>query len=81
VPRGSGIETEAELPFTGSHLILRPVMDRLGANFPGVIKPLAIRAEFLQHPRPCREQYCRLIGPRPKTCQFHGWHGPASFLL
>jgi DNA-binding CsgD family transcriptional regulator len=30
VLRGSGIETEAELPFAGLHLILRPLLDRLG---------------------------------------------------
>ncbi|HEU5388204.1 MAG TPA: AAA family ATPase [Streptosporangiaceae bacterium] len=30
VLRGSGVESEAELPFAGLHLILRPVLDRLG---------------------------------------------------
>lgn len=30
VLRGSGVETEAELPFAGLHLILRTVLDRLG---------------------------------------------------
>jgi AAA ATPase domain/Bacterial regulatory proteins, luxR family len=30
VLRGSGVETEAELPFAGLHLILRPFLDRLG---------------------------------------------------
>jgi DNA-binding CsgD family transcriptional regulator len=30
VLRGTGIETEAELPFAGLHLILRPLLDHLG---------------------------------------------------
>ena len=30
VLRGSGVETEADLPFAALHLILRPVLDRLG---------------------------------------------------
>ena len=30
VLRGSGVETEAELPFAGLHMILRPFLDRLG---------------------------------------------------
>ncbi|MGI8334362.1 ATP-binding protein [Actinomadura scrupuli] len=31
VIRGNGVESEAELPFAGLHLLLRPVLDRLGA--------------------------------------------------
>ncbi|MER7212153.1 AAA family ATPase [Streptosporangium sp. NPDC000239] len=31
VLRGTGIESEAELPFAGLHLLLRPVLDRLDA--------------------------------------------------
>ncbi|MFF4988939.1 ATP-binding protein [Streptosporangium saharense] len=31
VIRGTGIESEAELPFAGLHLLLRPVLDRLDA--------------------------------------------------
>ncbi|MEV8635502.1 AAA family ATPase [Streptosporangium sp. NPDC051023] len=31
VIRGTGVESEAELPFAGLHLLLRPVLDRLGA--------------------------------------------------
>ena len=33
--RGAGIEEEAELPFAGLHLLLRPVLDRIGV-LPGV---------------------------------------------
>jgi DNA-binding CsgD family transcriptional regulator len=29
--RGTGIESEAELPFAGLHLLLRPALDRIGA--------------------------------------------------
>ncbi|MEW1844969.1 ATP-binding protein, partial [Nonomuraea angiospora] len=28
--RGTGIETEAELPFAALHLLLRPALDRIG---------------------------------------------------
>ena len=31
VVRGTGIESEAELPFAGLHLLLRPALDRIGA--------------------------------------------------
>ncbi|GAA4234436.1 DNA-binding CsgD family transcriptional regulator [Streptosporangium album] len=31
VIRGTGVESEAELPFAGLHLLLRPVFDRVGA--------------------------------------------------
>ena len=31
VLRGSGIESEAELPFAGLHLLLKPALDRIGA--------------------------------------------------
>ena len=31
VIRGTGIESEAELPFAGLHLLLRPALDRIGA--------------------------------------------------
>jgi DNA-binding CsgD family transcriptional regulator len=31
VVRGTGIESEAELPFAGLHLLLRPALDRVGA--------------------------------------------------
>src|ERR1700728_3070190 len=30
VVRGTGIESEAELPFAGLHLLLRPALDRIG---------------------------------------------------
>ncbi|MFC7646669.1 AAA family ATPase [Streptosporangium lutulentum] len=31
VIRGTGVESEAELPFAGLHLLLRPVLDQVGA--------------------------------------------------
>ncbi|MBC6456399.1 LuxR family transcriptional regulator [Actinomadura sp. HBU206391] len=42
VIRGAGVESEAELPFAALHLLLRPVLDRVGA-LPGV-QATALRA-------------------------------------
>src|ERR1700677_4533166 len=51
VLRGTGIETEAELPFAGLHLLLRPLLDRLPA-LPVRQSSAVRRALFLAEPDP-----------------------------
>src|ERR1700677_3833477 len=49
VLRGTGIETEAELPFAGLHLLLRPLLDRVQA-LPARQAEALSRAFFLAEP-------------------------------
>ena len=49
VLRGTGIETEAELPFAGLHLLLRPLLERLPA-LPDSQAAALRRALFLAQP-------------------------------
>ena len=41
VVRGTGIESEAELPFAGLHLLLRPALDRIAALVPSARRSAA----------------------------------------
>jgi len=50
VVRGTGIESEAELPFAGLHLLLRPALDRAGAL--PVPQRQAVEAAFGLAPAP-----------------------------